>query len=259
MRWWLVLVSCVSTACRSSSPIAAEDARPAASAAPGGLAPADRFVTEAEAVARVEKLPDVAELADQDFTAAHPDGIGRKMKPVVVIAERVERATCGRDCVYRLDVFDVAEKPTDVPTLTFHLDAQSSALEITLGSPYAGRMSYDRYRKLVDEQLLIQKRLFALPEIVALRKSLERVPIVPPCGKSQLGLVLGEVPSPTCARGPGCAFVYELRTPNGCVASLWATIEVDSPTGEMRVMGLGETGSVPYAKWSQQLKQRTQR
>jgi hypothetical protein len=254
MRRGVLTVGLCLVACKSPARIAPEAT--ASASASVGIEATAAFISEVEAIARVRNLPDVNELRQQEFSEAHPEGLGRKLKPVVISTRPLVRTNCAPDCSYTLDVFDEAEVPTDKPTLRFHLDAHSGSLEIELDFPYPkGRMSYVRYRKLLDEQRLIEARLFALPEVRALQKELERSPVVPPCGKAHLGLMLGSVPGPSCQRGPGCTFHYELRTPNGCVASLFAMFEVDSPQGDLRVTD-AFAQALPYAEWSRYRRKR---
>lgn len=222
-----------------------------AAARPSSSAPAPLpLVSEADALGRVARLPEVRELGQQDWTPAHPDGLGRKVKPMVKCIESVEK-TCRERCVYTIDVIDASEEGTSNPAFRFYLDAKTNELSIEASEPFPkGPMAYEAYRKLMDEQRLVVDRLFALPEMRQVQARLAREKPRPPCQKSRLTFLPTSAPGLDCKRGSGCAWVFEARTPNGCVASLLATFEVDSPDGAIRVSD-SVTGftPVPLPEW----------
>ncbi len=252
-RWqrWGFALGLGWVACQSKPDIAPEHpATPGPSAAATAPVVEGPFVSEADAIARIERLPDLKELAAREFTMLHPEGIGRHVKPVVTLEKTLDRERCADDCVYTIDVTDELEVGSSTPEIRFHLDAHTNALSIEPEDPYPKKpIEYAAYRQLEAEARRIEARLFALPEIDALSKSLAKATVYPPCQRPHVALFPGDVPGTDCKRGHGCCFRYDVHTPNGCVASLFAELEIDSPTGEIRVSDWRTPSWVTYAEW----------
>jgi hypothetical protein len=142
---FLLLVACQSrpdAAPLGVRPEVVPSARPA-------LRADEPILSEAAAIAKVSALPEVAELRAQDWTPAHPEGLGRNVRPVVKTQAQVEPGCRDEDCLYTIDVVDETEIGTPRPALRFFLHARTSALSIERDAPYPkGPMDYASFRKL---------------------------------------------------------------------------------------------------------------
>jgi len=218
-------------------------------------AAAARALTEAEALARVEALPEYRGLASEEFG----DGVNRRKKaPLARVAKapRFESSDTGEANYWGIQVADrsyfAADGGTNLgqpPDMDLRVEAFTGSVSVLSddGRTYRDYSSWSALRRNVSRATALA---MSIPEWEAeaavVRKS--------PAGRSKgavLGLVFGPEPPVGCQPGtPDCRYGFTaISICSGCAGGRWVDFEIDLSNETLFVNDIDFPDFLNYGKW----------
>ena len=214
-----------------------------------------RALTEAEALARVEALPDYRILASEEFG----DGVNRRKKaPLarVTTAPRFVSSDTGQESYWGIQVADrsyfAADGGTNIgqpPDLDVRVEAFTGSVSV-LDDDSRTYRDYTSWSTLQRNVSRATALAMSIPEwdaeAAVVRKS--------PAGRSKgavLGLVFGPEPPVGCQPGtPDCRYGFTaISVCSGCAGGRWVDFEIDLSNETLFVNDIDFPDPLTYGKW----------